>query len=370
MSKIDIKTALGFDKHPYEQDGPSEGKLINLPIVNHTFSVAYLYDLVIAKLIRIPIKFLIALSYYIVHGPIILKRKYNVSRKRINISSRQNGRKIKVDAYIPNNLLKSTKQLPVHINWHGSGYVLDCFGADGDFCAYLANKMQCIILDADYRKSPEHPFPACIQDGEDVLNSIFNNNSKAFKQIPPINLKNVSVGGGSAGANIALVMGVIFGGKKICAVTSIAPPTDFRPQARPKLAPQPNHPRALPRKVTLFFDRCYLIPNIDRSNPLLSPVTCDLQKGQLDCKVVYIATGKGDTLYNDGYNLIKSLQRQGHKNAIFNGVPNEGHGFEKAIGNGDQKQKALAIFDDMIKLIKGTWQQETSSDATPLKVKL
>lgn len=74
--------------------------------------------------------------------------------------------------------------------------------------------------------------------------------------------------------------------------------------------------------------------------------------------------------YNDGYNLIKSLQRQGHKNAIFNGVPNEGHGFEKAIGNGDQKQKALAVFDDMIKLIKATWQQETSSDATPLKVKL
>lgn len=369
-----IDSALGFDKHPYEQNGPSDGKIINLPIVNHKISLAYLYDVVIAKLIRIPIKILITLSYCIVHGPITLKRKYNVSRKRINVPSREKGRKIKVDAYIPSNLQKSTKALPLHINWHGSGFVLDCFGADGDFCAYLANKMQCIILDADYRKSPEYPFPACIHDGEDVMNWVFDQNQQKNKttnhQLPPFDLQNVSVGGGSAGANIALVMGVIFGGKKICAVATIAPPTDFRPEARPKLAPQPNHPRALPRRVTLFFDRCYLIPNIDRSNPILSPVTCNMQKGQLDCKLVYIAAGKGDTLHNDGYSLIQSLKRQGHKNAIFCGVPGEGHGFEKAIGKGEQKQKALAVFDDIVKLIKATWQESNSAEDTTLKVKL
>lgn len=365
-----IEQALGLNKHPYDQDGPSQGKLVTLPVVNHTFSLAYLYDAVIAKLIRIPIKFLITLSYYIVDGPITLRRKYNVSRKRINIPSRESGRKIKVDAYLPTNLLKSNKSLPVHINWHGSGFVLDCFGADGDFCAYLANKMQCIILDADYRKSPEHPFPACVHDGEDVMNSIFSSESNStFKQIPPLDLQRVSVGGGSAGANIALVMGVIFGGKKICAVATIAPPTDFRQSARPKLAPQPNHPRALPRKVTLFFDRCYLIPNIDRANPTLSPVTCNMQKGQLDCKLVYIAAGKGDTLHNDGYNVIESLKRQGHQNAIFCGVPGEGHGFEKAFGKGEQKQKALAVFDDIVKLIKATWQDPSPIDAS-LKVKM
>lgn len=367
-----IASALGLDKHPYDQDGPSKGKLITLPVINHTYSLAYLYDLVIAKLIRIPIKALITLSYYVIYGPFTLKYKYDVTRIRINIPSRQARRKIKVDAYLPCKILRSTKPLPIHINWHGSGFVLDCFGADGTFCAYLANKMQCIILDADYRKSPENPFPAGIQDADDVLRSVFDDANKKtlFNSLPPFDLQNVSVGGSSAGGNIALVMGVLFGGKKIKAVATIAPPTDFRPEARPKLAPQPNHPRALPRRATLFFDRCYLIPNIDRSNPFLSPVTCDLQKGQLDCKLVYIAAGKGDTLHNDGFNLIQSLKKQGHQNAIFSGIPGEGHGFEKAIGNGEQKQKALAVFDDIVQLIKATWQEDRSNGNTSLKVKL
>ncbi|PWN38483.1 alpha/beta-hydrolase [Meira miltonrushii] len=303
------KMANGGDEQIFGSDKNHSNKatLINLPIVDHPFSFGTLCDFIIANLIRIPVSAIVSSLYYVIHGPIVLKRKYNVSRKRINIPSRQTERDIKVDAYLPNNLWHSNRPLPVHVNWHGSGFVLNCFGVDGDFCAYMANKMQCIVLDVDYRKAPEFPFPACLQDSEDVMKSMFHNkHHHLYDQLPPINLQHISIGGSSAGGLIALGMGILFGGKKICAVATIAPPTDCRDQARYKKAPQPNHSMSLPQNIVFYFDRCYLLPNVNRENPVLSPVLCDLQKGQLDCKLVYTAAGTGDTLHNDSYNLIKS----------------------------------------------------------------
>lgn len=35
-------------------------------------------------------------------------------------------------------------------------------------CSILASKLKCTIVDADYRKAPEYPYPAAVEDAEDV----------------------------------------------------------------------------------------------------------------------------------------------------------------------------------------------------------
>jgi hypothetical protein len=88
----------------------------------------------------------------------------------LEIPSRDRGRSIPANLYLPPNAqLNPTSPLPVLINWHGSGFVLPGHGADAIFCARMAETAGIAVLDADYRKGPEHVFPAAINDAEDAL---------------------------------------------------------------------------------------------------------------------------------------------------------------------------------------------------------
>jgi hypothetical protein len=148
----------------------------------HAWSAQYLRLRAIAILLGIPTRLIVNLAYYC-YDPFTL-RKYQVQRRRIWIPSRERGRTIKVDVYEP--IKRTKKPLPVHINWHGSGFgecphseldllldaetqftllVIPCHGVDATLCIYLASTLGCTVLDADYRKAPAHPFPAG-QQGE------------------------------------------------------------------------------------------------------------------------------------------------------------------------------------------------------------
>ncbi|UZJ56142.1 hypothetical protein CBS101457_005462 [Exobasidium rhododendri] len=321
----------------------------SLPLPKHALTLRYFRLRAIAVLVQIPLTILLSLSYYLRDKSVL--RKYGVSRTHITVPSRQKGRSIKVDIYTPT--LGVKKPFPVHINWHGSGFVLPCFGADTEICAYLANKAGCIVLDADYRKAPQNPFPACIQDGEDVCNFV-------LAQSQVYDAKKISIGGSSAGACIALAVGAQLGPEKIQAVCSIAPPTDFRVSSRPKIAKDPGHRFALPSWATLFFDSCYLVINSDRSDPLLSPICAPSSSFP---ESVYIATGTGDTLYSDGLNLIEKLKKDNHPNAIFRSVQGAGHGFEK-FRLEDPHNFAGMIMQDIVSVIEGSWTQAQPSKAS------
>lgn len=91
----------------------------------------------------------------------------DVTCKMITIPSRQQGRSIKIHVYAPKSL-PTTGKPAVHLNAHGSGFVLPSLGSDKEFCALLASQNQQVVLDCDYRKAPENPHPAAIQDYEDV----------------------------------------------------------------------------------------------------------------------------------------------------------------------------------------------------------
>jgi acetyl esterase/lipase len=99
----------------------------------------------------------------------------------------------------------SETPLPIHINIHGSGFCLSNFGADAAFCAYLADSIPCIVVDADHRKAPEHPWPAGPDDIRDVVRYVRTKLALEHQTSCKWDTSRISIGGFSSGGCLALI---------------------------------------------------------------------------------------------------------------------------------------------------------------------
>ncbi|KAJ8117657.1 hypothetical protein OPT61_g1204 [Boeremia exigua] len=90
---------------------------------------------------------------------------------------------------------------PVHLNFHGGGWVLGGLKSEAAWCRHMCNKANIKIIDVDYRMAPEFPFPTSIYDCWDAVKwAIFN--SEALNIDP----SSVSIGGLSAGGQMSAVL--------------------------------------------------------------------------------------------------------------------------------------------------------------------
>ncbi|MBU6319310.1 MAG: alpha/beta hydrolase fold domain-containing protein [Alphaproteobacteria bacterium] len=87
---------------------------------------------------------------------------------------------------------------PVTLYFHGGGFVLGDHASDDPLCRYLCLNSGSIIVSADYRHAPEHPYPAAHEDAEAALTWVFDTKSSLGGRSGGI-----VVAGWSAGANLA-----------------------------------------------------------------------------------------------------------------------------------------------------------------------
>jgi acetyl esterase len=91
---------------------------------------------------------------------------------------------------------------PGYLFIHGGGFI------DGgvDFTDYvqrgLAARTGCVVVGLSYRLAPEHPFPAGLEDCQDVLNWMAQTRPQAMDG------DRIAVGGESAGANLAAALSI------------------------------------------------------------------------------------------------------------------------------------------------------------------
>jgi acetyl esterase len=88
--------------------------------------------------------------------------------------------------------------LPVHVYYHGGGWVLGDLDSHDWVCRMIANKAQCAVVSVDYRMAPEHVFPAAYDDSVAALKWVAANAGML-----KVDAKSISVGGDSAGGNLA-----------------------------------------------------------------------------------------------------------------------------------------------------------------------
>lgn len=89
-------------------------------------------------------------------------------------------------------------KLPVFLFFHGGGWLFGSLDTEDAACAQHAINANCIVLHANYRHTPEHPFPVAWHDAADSLAWLHAN-----IKILGGDASQVVVGGVSAGGNLA-----------------------------------------------------------------------------------------------------------------------------------------------------------------------
>ncbi|UPV74311.1 alpha/beta hydrolase fold domain-containing protein [Halorussus limi] len=73
---------------------------------------------------------------------------------------RADARDVRVRIYDP----APGEQRPAVVYFHGGGWVAGNLDTHDGVARSLANEADCVVVSVDYRKAPEHPFPAAVED--------------------------------------------------------------------------------------------------------------------------------------------------------------------------------------------------------------
>lgn len=94
---------------------------------------------------------------------------------------------------------------PVHIWFHGGGWSIGGINDGNDLCTSICATACCVVVTVGYRLAPEHPYPAAIEDAVDALKWAYS-----AEGVRTLNVDNtrISIGGTSAGGNLAAVLSI------------------------------------------------------------------------------------------------------------------------------------------------------------------
>ena len=180
----------------------------------------------------------------------------------------------------------------VIVHLHGGGFVFNDIDVHDEVCRRLANRSRRRVLSVGYRKPPEHPFPAAVEDIDAVI---------GWLERQPMN-GGWAIHGDSAGANLALV-GALRNPGRFKAVVLIYPFLD--PTAA--FASYDLEEIGFDRDEATWFWEQYADPS-DWTNPDLAPLNSDRLS---TLPPTFIATAEFDPLRDEGEELARRIVETG-----------------------------------------------------------
>ncbi|KAL4961174.1 alpha/beta hydrolase [Aspergillus stella-maris] len=91
--------------------------------------------------------------------------------------------------------------LPVHLNFHGGGWVVGGLSSEAAWCRSICNNSSIVVIDVDYRLAPKHPFPTALYDCWSAV--LWTIDNAVSLNIDP---NSVSIGGLSSGGQMTAVL--------------------------------------------------------------------------------------------------------------------------------------------------------------------
>lgn len=211
-----------------------------------------------------------------------------------------NGADIPVRIYTP----AGSGPFPVLVYYHGGGWVIADINTYDASARGLARDAGTIVVSVGYRQAPEHRFPAAADDAYAALQWTMGNAS-SFNGDP----KRVSVGGESAGGNLATVAAMMARDKHttmpihellVYPVTNYAFDTEsYRANAMAK---------PLNRAMMMWFFKYYLRTAADGANPYVSPLRAPSLANMPPATVI---TDQIDPLMSEGKAYADKLKAAG-----------------------------------------------------------
>jgi len=232
-----------------------------------------------------------------------------------------------------------SKHAPALIFYHGGGHVSGSLESHRNLCRQLSHDVNCAVLAVDYRLAPENKFPIGINDCLAAFDAV-------VQQAHELGLdpKRISVGGDSAGGNVAAV---IAQQRKSSSVPPKfqalwVPWLDMSKQTRSYELMGEGF--FLEKKKMEWYTSHYLRSEEDGLNPLASPSLGDVDGV---CPAAIFSAGF-DPLRDEGRDYVEKLKAAGVpvQYKLYEGVV---HPFANVAGKIPVASKA---FDEAIVILK------------------
>ena len=184
---------------------------------------------------------------------------------------------------------------------HGGGWVICDLDTHDAVCRLLARSSGCRVVAVDYRRAPEHPFPAPLEDCWDALGAV----AARFGQSPLI------VAGDSAGANMSAACTLRArdrGGPELALQVLICPVVDHDVTNASYREHGSGPDLFLTAKDMEWFWNCYAPDRASRSVPDASPLRAeDLS----NLPPAIVITAEYDPLRDEGIAYAERLRAAG-----------------------------------------------------------
>jgi acetyl esterase len=251
---------------------------------------------------------------------------------------------VPVRAYRPKGVGRD-ELLPALVFLHGGGWVIGDLDTHDVVCRTLANGARCAVFSVEYRKAPEAPFPAAVDDCFSALSFVFENGKNLR-----IETSKIAIGGDSAGGNLAAVIALMArdaGGPALSLQLLIYPATDQH-YGFPSI--DSNGDGYLLTKKTMHYFRSHYLPREEewldwRASPLLAASLARLPPA-------FVITAGFDPLRDEGKAYADRLAVEGVKTQYKN-YADMVHGF---ITMGRVLDTAGTALEDCAQALRKAWQ--------------
>jgi acetyl esterase/lipase len=224
---------------------------------------------------------------------------------------------------------------PVVVNFHGGGFTLGCATDDSYWAKCVVQETGAVFVSVGYRRAPEHPFPAAVDDGVEALLYLAAHASDLH-----LDTSRVTITGFSAGGNLAVTVplrlqyriqndqGSEFLGPldstqnlvngsanlRILSIFAWYPILDFVDSRDHRRATSIFPAKTLPANLTTLFDESYVPDYEQRASPFASPerASDEILADGLPYHV-FLYTCEWDMLLNEGQRFVKRLESLGKK---------------------------------------------------------
>jgi len=229
------------------------------------------------------------------------------------------------------------------VYYHGGGWVIGDIDNYLSFSKYLVQKSNAVVVMVNYRKAPEHPFPAAIDDAYEALLWADNYNQSNFNNSLPL-----VVAGDSAGGNLATVVAQLAKEKNgpTIQVQGLAYPVT-NSDLNTDSYRNPDNQLFLTKETMIWFWNQYQKDVSKRDNPLLSPLQSNDLRG-LPPTVLF--TAQFDPLNTEGSQYAQALIANG-VTVIYKNYEDQFHNFFVMVELMPRALQAIDFFIASIQLL-------------------
>ncbi|KAJ5542399.1 Alpha/beta hydrolase fold-3 [Penicillium sp. DV-2018c] len=255
--------------------------------------------------------------------------------------------------YVPPNYHDKRRlgyRFPVTVNFHGGGFTLGAATDDARWAQAVLDNVGAVMVSVSYRRAPEHPFPAAVDDGVEALLYLARHAGELG-----LDVSRVALSGFSAGGNLAVTVPLRLRGRlslevkenlgraesthnllnqvsdlNIVALFCWYPILDFEESRDHRRAMSLVPDKTLPAFFTTLFDEAYLPDIAERASPYASPVRAsDRVLDEALPRDVFLFICEWDMLMKEGQSFVRRLERLGKRPRAML-IEKARHGWDKS----------------------------------------